>query len=282
MVDIYQTLRDYANVIVVTRTIILIVILAIVFGFIISRIKRALLKRTKSKKYISNIKIFSRLLYYLLVLVLILVAVFSLSGDYTGLGITVGLLSAALGWALQKPITGIAAWIMIIVKRPFRIGDRVIIGNIKGDVYDITITHIYLSEVGGLMPGEETSGRVVMVPNSLLFDMNIINYTLQDDFVLDQVNVSITYESDLDKAIKIALDSAKKILKEIIEKTKKEPYVRTFFEPSNMGVRVRYFVPADRLQEFSSAITKEIFDRIRKEKDVEIAYPHSEVVFRKK
>ncbi len=115
-----------------------------------------------------------------------------LHASWTALGLGVGLLSVAIGWALQRPITGMAAWFMIVVKRPFEIGDRVTIGAVKGDVVDITLTHIYINEIGGLVPSEENSGRTIMIPNSVLFEQNIINYTLQNEFVLDQVVTMVT------------------------------------------------------------------------------------------
>jgi small-conductance mechanosensitive channel len=146
----------------------------------------------------------------------------------------------------------------------------------------MTLTHIYLQEVGGLVAGEENSGRIIMVPNSTLFEQNIINYTQQNEYVLDQVVTLVTYESNLDRAMQISLDSAKKYVKEFVKATKQEPYVRTFFQPSGINVHVRYYAPAKRVQEFSSLITKEIFDRIRQVKDVRIAYPHTEVVFKNK
>lgn len=273
---------DFTKHIPIVRTVITVVITFLIFNLIINFVKRKLLKRVKTKKQISNVEIFSRVLKYIFLIILILIGFSSYYGSWTGLGLGIGLFSAALGWALQRPITGIAAWVMIITKRPFEIGDRIIIGNVRGDVVEITLTHVYISEIGGLVSGEENSGRIIMVPNSTLFEQSIINYTYSnDEYTLDQVAVTITYESNLDKAIKIALESAKKYTKKGRE-TKKEPYIRTYFQPSGMEVRVRYFAPAKRLQEFSSNITKEIFDRIRKTKDVEIAYPHTEVIFKNK
>lgn len=264
------------------RTIITLVAVFLLFNLIITILKRKLLKKAKTKKQISNVEIFSNVSKYVLILILALAGIFSYSGSWTGFSLSIGLFSAALGWALQKPITGIAAWIMIITKRPFDIGDRIIVGNVRGDVIDITLTHIYISEIGGLVAGEEISGRTILIPNSILFEQNIINYTSKNEYVLDQVSVTITYESNLDKAIKIILDSANEQTKEFIEKTKKQPYVRTYFEPSGVGVHVRYFAPAKNLQQVSSDITKKIYERIKKEKSVEIAYPHTEVLVRKK
>jgi small-conductance mechanosensitive channel len=270
------------NFIPIIRTIIVVIILIIVFNFILGIIKKNLLKRAKTKKQISNVEIFSKIFKYVFLLILIIFAIHSYAGSWASLGLTVGLFSAALGWALQKPITGYAAWIMLVIKRPFEIGDRIIIGNIKGDVIDITITHIYIQEIGGIVTGEENTGRIIMVPNSTLFEKNIINYTSKDEYVLDQVVVAVTYESNLDEAMEIALESAKEETKEFIDKIKKEPYIRTFFQPSGINVHVRYFAPAKRLQELSSKITYKISNRIMKTNDVEIAYPHTEVVFGKR
>lgn len=265
----------------ILRTIIVVIILIIIFNFILSVVKKGLLKRAKTKKQVSNIKIFSRIFKYLFLLILVLSAIFSYSGSWTSLGLFVGLLSAALGWALQRPITGIAGWLMVVSKRPFEIGDRVIIGDVRGDVTDITLTHVYISEIGGIVAGEENSGRIIMVPNSVLFEKNIVNYTLQDEYVLDQVVFTVTYESDLDKACEIALDAAKKYTRRF-EEVNEKPYVRTFFQPSGVNVHVRYFCLAKRLQEISSGITKEIHGKIMKTKGVELAYPHTEVILKKK
>ncbi len=266
----------------IIRTIVAVVVAYVIFSLVLGIIKKALLKRVKKKRQRSNVEIFSKVLKYVFFLILILLAVSSYSGSWAGLGLGVGLFSAALGWALQKPITGVAAWIMIVTKRPFEIGDRIIIGNVRGDVKDITLTHIYIREIGGIVAGEENSGRIIMVPNSTLFEKNIINYTSEDEYILDQVSFNITYESNLDKAIDIAIKVAEKETKDIIKKTKKRPYVRTYFKPSGIAVNVRYFAPAKNLQELSSRITQSILRMVKREKEVRIAYPHTEVLLKEK
>ena len=64
-----------------------------------------------------------------------------------------GFLGMILGWSLQAPVTGIAAWLMLILKRPLKIGQRVIVAGITGDVVDITLTHVILNQVGGAVAG---------------------------------------------------------------------------------------------------------------------------------
>jgi len=260
----------------------LVLLLIFAVGFLVGIAKRHLLKKAKSKKQISNIKIFTRVTNIFFIVLIMFVAFFSYSGSWTGLGIFAGLLTAGLGFALQRPITGIAAWFMVVLKRPFSIGDRIIIGNVKGEVYDITLTHTYLDEIGGAIDTEDYSGRNIMVPNYLLFEQNIINYTLMDDYVLGEVLVDVTYESDLEKAIKIAYDSAIKFVEDFSKSAKKDPKVRVKMGPSSVTLKVRFFAPIKLMSETKSNINMEIFSRIREEKEVEIAYPHTEIVFKNK
>ena len=130
--------------------------------------------------------------------------------------------------------------------------------------------------------GEEGSRRTIIMPNYLLFEQSIINYSLQDEFVLGQVEVTVTYEGNLDKAIKICLDAAKKHAKSFSKIVKIEPYTRLALDPNGVLIKVRYFIPFYNVQEISSNITKEIYDNITKAKDVDFAYPHTEFVINKK
>ncbi len=282
MVTFAELIAKIEGFVPLIRTVVIAIVIFFVFNFILSHARRALLKRAKTKKQISNVEIFSKMLRYMFLLILILFIIFSYAGSWTGLGLTVGLFSAALGWALQKPISGIAAWIMIVTRRPFEIGDRIIVGNVKGDVSNVTLTHIYLKESGGRVSSEEISGRIIMIPNSVIFERNIINYTLDSDYVLDEVVVEITFESSLDRAMEIALEAAESVTKKFAKETKKKPYVRTYFKRDGINLHVRYFAPTKQLQEISSKLTQEIYKRIMKTKGVEIAYPHTEVLLRKK
>ena len=96
-----------------------IVIAYIVLNLILNLITKKLRKSVHSKHMHSNVEIFSNVFHYLIILILALYVIFSYSGSLTGFGLSLGLMSAALGWALQRPITGVAGWIMVILKRPF-------------------------------------------------------------------------------------------------------------------------------------------------------------------
>ena len=252
-------------------------IIIVVYVMVNTIIKATLLKKARTKKMKHNVIVFSSLISYFFIFVSIIFLVVSIAGGFVGLGVTAGLLTAALGWALQRPITGIAGWLMVIVTKPFEIGDRIIIGNVRGDVTNITITHVYLSEFGGTIGGEELSGRKVIIPNSVLFEENIINYTSQNEYILDEVVFTITHDSNIEKAKEIAKKGAKKVTKKFTKYNQKKPFVRCNFQPSGIDIRVRYYTIASVRQETNSKITEEIFKEITKEEIVKLAYQHTEV-----
>ncbi len=219
---------------------------------------------------------------YAFIFIALLVLILSFSGDLAAAGISIGLLSAALGWALQKPITGIAAWLMILVKRPFKVGDRVIVDNIKGDIKDITMFYIVLNEFGGTIGGEETSGRTIMIPTSILFEKPITNYTLGNEFILDEIGAEFTHKSNLAKVEKIMIGAAGKFAAGEAKDRQEKPFTRVFFNPSGMRVKIRYYVQAKERQKVMTDITREIYGKVMKEKDTCFAYPHTEVLFSEK
>ena len=281
--EIYLQLEPYMDII---RILLIIIIAIIVFSLILRLIKRILLRKIKTKKHVSNVSTFIDLLRYIFIIFLLIVVFSTYYGRWSDFGFIAGLLTVALGWALQKPISGVVAWLILTIKRPIHIGDRVIISNIKGDITDITLTHIFLDEVGGTIIGEERSGRTVMLPTSIIFEEEIINYTHQDDYILDEVRTAITYESDLKKAEELIMKSVERTMKPLWKKFPKritrDIHNRLEFKDSGIDIKVRYFTIATNRNQISTDIRREIFNQIRNTKDVEIAYPHTEVLFREK
>lgn len=258
----------------------------IIFFIILKIIQHRLLKKVKTKKQISNVRVFLGLLKFLFIFFLIIILISLFHGDFTQLGFVAGLLSVALGWALQKPISGVVAWLILVIRRPFDIGDRVIITGVKGDVTDITLSHIYLEEVGGTIEGEERSGRTVMIPTSIIFEKEIINYTKESDYILVEIITAITYESNLEKAEEIITSAVNKIMapyhQDFPSRIPKDPHIRLHFRESGIDVTVRYYTIATKRNQIATNIRREIFHEIRTTKDVEFAYPHAEVLFKKK
>jgi len=281
--DIFTVLSQYKDIL---ELIAIIIISFIIFSIVLKLIKKSLLEKVKTKKQRSNVTVFTDLLKYLFAFFLIIIGISVYSGKLGDLGFVAGLLTVAVGWALQKPISGVVAWLILVTRQPFHIGDRVIISNMKGDVTNITLTHIFLDEVGGTIDGEEGSGRTVMIPTSVIFEQEVINYTQRDDYILDEVVTAITYESDLKKAEEIVTDAVDSIMKSVREgfpkRIRKDSHVRLMFQDSGIDVIIRYYTIATRRNEVTTSIRREIWNSIRKTPSVEFAYPHTEVLLQEK
>ena len=253
------------------------VALVILYEVLTWLLKRRLSKAAGSERQMAHVRVFLRIWKYAIIFIGALIVIFTYTQSLTALGVSAGFLGAALGWALQSPITGIAAWLMVMIKKPFQPGDRVIIDGIQGDVYDITMTHVYLEEVGGTASGEERSGRFVIIPTSTLFTAKIMNYTLNDEYVFKEVNVAITYESNLNRAVEILKKAAERHTASAINAKKTRPMIRMEFKDSFIELHAKYFVHVREATAVASAITQYIYEHINRTRDVEIAYPHLQV-----
>ncbi len=147
---------------------------------------------------------------YVLIGLLILVS-FTLDNveDYT---IIIGLFTAGITFTLQELILSIAGSFYIFFVRVYKPGDRIEINGIKGDVIDIDSMYTTLMEMGEWISSDNYSGRIVKISNAFVFKGPIKNYSMDFPFVWDELNVLITYGSDVELAKKIVLDKATELL----------------------------------------------------------------------
>jgi small-conductance mechanosensitive channel len=266
-----SALRTLAIVILTTITVI------VVYRMSRRVLRRYMTARAMKTENIENFLLFWR--YFWMVSAVILIAV-SFSGSIANVGISAAFLGMVLGWSLQAPVTGIAAWLMIILKRPFKIGDRVIINGITGDVTDINLTHVLLNQVGGTVGGEDKSGRGVLIPNATLFSQVIYNYIMETGYLLDEVTVQVTFESDIEETERICLNAAREVTHEIIAETGTEPYTRMEFTDWGIRIRVRYQALAMERQRMTSEVTRSIHRQFTGNPKVEFRYPLQEIRYR--
>ena len=248
------------------RGLILVILTLVVLMNLKAYLTRVMRRTLKAKAFnednaTSFLKIWNTLWKFIIAVLVIM----AMTGSLRLLGLTAGFFGMMLGWSLQQPVTGIAAWLMIILKKPFKIGDRVIIAGITGDVTGITLTHVILNQVGGSIGGEEKSGRGILIPNAILFQNTIINYTLDQEYMLDEVPVRLTFDSDWNRAKEIMIAAAGEVTKDIIAKTGEAPFIRAEFLDWGILVRLRYkTIPAKR-QELSTYIIEILLREFGKE-----------------
>jgi small-conductance mechanosensitive channel len=182
-----------------------------------------------------------------------------------------------MGFSLQAPISGFAAWVLVSVMRPFRPGDRVQFPSLGlvGDVKDVGLMYTILDQVGGSVGSEEAVGRNILIPNAMLFSQVAINYTVTQEsaYMLDEVVVRITFNSNWETAEKILLQAAAEITADIIANTKMKPYMRSDLYDYGVYLRLRYQTSVKDRAEISYKISKKIFEEIQQEPTVDLAIP---------
>jgi small-conductance mechanosensitive channel len=183
-----------------------------------------------------------------------------------------------LGWSLQAPVSGFAAWALVSLIRPFRPGDRVQFPTLGlvGDVMRVTALYTVLNQVGGSIGSEEAVGRNILVPNAMLFSQVVINYTVTQEaaYMLDEVVIRITYDSNWETAERVLLQAARDVTGDIIEATKVDPYIRCDWYDYGVYMRLRYQCQVQDRANTAYKIQKLIFQQMQHASDVDLAIPY--------
>ena len=116
--------------------------------------------------------------------------------NLSGLGVALGVAGAGVAFALQEVIASIAGYLAINLARFYRIGDRVQLGGIKGDVIDIGVLRTTIMEMGGWVSGDLYNGKLVRVANSFVFKEPVFNYSADFPFLWDEIIIPIKTHSD--------------------------------------------------------------------------------------
>lgn len=144
-----------------------------------------------------TLKRIKRLVVFLLVLLVGVSVIFV--NWYTAL-ISVGVVSVIVGLSVQTPMTSFIGWIYILVRRPYRVGDRIQIDDATGDVIDVGYIDTTLWEFGGkYISGDHPSGRIIKFPNSKVLNTMVYNYSWPlFPYIWNEIQFNIGYESDLE------------------------------------------------------------------------------------
>ncbi|HEY4229093.1 MAG TPA: mechanosensitive ion channel family protein [Thermoanaerobaculia bacterium] len=156
-----------------------------------------ILSRVRQRAVRYNVR---RVLQLAFTLLLVFSAVSILFVGWYGTAVSLGLLSLILGFALQAPLTSFFAWIYLLARAPYRIGDRIRIGQATGDVIDVGYLDTTLWEFGGeFLSTDHPSGRIIRFPNSTIFNSTVYNYSWPlFPYIWNEITVQVAYESDLE------------------------------------------------------------------------------------
>ncbi|MBT3336446.1 MAG: mechanosensitive ion channel family protein [Anaerolineae bacterium] len=200
-----------------------------------------------------------------------------------------GLLSAGIAIALKDPLMNIAGWMYIITRKPFDVGDRIEINDVAGDVIDIRIFQFSIMEIGNWVQADQSTGRVLHIPNGVIFNSILGNYTRGFEYIWNELEVLITFESNWKKA-KILLQkivddfNAEELsaIEEAFRQTsqpylikvgKITPIVYTSVKESGVLLSIRYLCNPRRRRSSTSTIWENTLTAFAEEKDIHLAYP---------
>ena len=139
---------------------------------------------------------------------------------YTGL-VSLGVISLIVGLAVQTPMTSFIGWLYILVRAPYRVGDRIQIGNATGDVLEVSYLDTTLWEFGGkYLSSDHPSGRIIKFPNSQVLNAPVYNYSWPlFPYIWNEIKFQIAYDSDLEFVGKTMREVAEEELgKEMVER----------------------------------------------------------------
>jgi len=141
--------------------------------------------------------------------------------DPANLTAAAGLLTAGLAFALQKVVTALAGYFVILRGKTFTVGDRITMGGVRGDVVALGFFQTTILEMGQppavqsadpaiWVESRQFTGRIVTVANSRVFDEPVYNYTRDFPFIWEEMRLPIAYGDDRAQAERILLDAARR------------------------------------------------------------------------
>lgn len=182
--------------------------------------------------------------------------------DPTRLATGLGLVTAGLAFALQKVVTALAGYFVILRGRTFNVGDRIVMGGVRGDVIALDFTQTTIMEMGQPPPVQQAeppiwvqsrqyTGRVVTVSNARIFDEPVYNYTRDFPYLWEELTVPIPYAADRRRAESLLLEVARKhtvALSDLGADALREMQRRYFLKPAEVAPSVYYRLADNALE----------------------------------
>ncbi|WP_108658416.1 mechanosensitive ion channel family protein [Acuticoccus kandeliae] len=205
------------------------------------------------------------LIHYGLLVLLFIIALNLMGVQTTSLIAILGAASLAIGLALQGSLTSLAAGMMIIIMRPFKIGDYIEVSGHAGTVKSITL---FLTELATYDNVQK------LMPNSQVWGATVTNYSVYATRLLD-IAVSIDYDDSIDDALKALREIA-----DSDERVLAEPAPNAFVSDmgeSSVDLTLRIWVSASDYWEAKRGLTKRAKEEIEA-RGMSIPYPHRQMV----
>ena len=199
-----------------------------------------------------------------------------------------GLISAGIAIALKDPLVNMVAWAFILIRQPFKVGDRIQIGKVSGDVIDIRLFQFSVNEIGNWVDSDQSTGRIIHIPNGIVFTEPQANYTAGFEYIWNEIPVLVTFESDWIKAKQILTEivnhqgvllssEAEKQIKEAAKRflifyNKLTPIIYTTVKDSGVLLTMRFMCDPRERRSVEEKIWEDVLNRFAECDDIDFAY----------
>jgi small-conductance mechanosensitive channel len=197
----------------------LLTIAFIVIAWLVAWMLRQILKQFIGSRSGTRFQFWAKQGVSLVVAAILILGVMSIWFDSPArLASVVGLIGAGIAFALQRVITAVAGYFVILRGKTFNVGDRILMGGVRGDVIGLTFMQTRIMEMGqsprekdddsSWVYSRQFTGRIVTVTNDKVFDCPVYNYTHEFAFLWDEMSFPVHFHQDFGKAERIILDAA--------------------------------------------------------------------------
>jgi small-conductance mechanosensitive channel len=223
-----------------------------------------------------------------------IVVLFVWLGSGSNLTMAMGILGAGVAFASQEVIGSFAGYVNIVTSGLYHIGDRVRIGDVVGDVLDISILRTTVMEIGEWVNADQYTGRVVTVANRAVFSAPVFNYTRHWRYLWDEIMIPVTYASDWRRAGEIMLEHGREYTSRFlgeaqaelqylaqvypVQKASVEPTLYVMMTDNWIEITLRYVVEARERRQVTGQLHRELLQHFEAEPDITVASATFEIV----
>lgn len=231
---------------------------------------------------------------YIISLVSIVIIFFIWIQNINSITIFLGVAGAGLALALQEVILCVAGWLLILIRHPFEVGDRVEINGMKGDIIDIRLFQTSMLEIGNWVDADQSTGRIINFPNSFVFKHSNFNYSRGFEFIWNEIPILLTFESDWKRGREIMLEHAEKLAEGMEEKVRRKidvmrnrymiyygkltPIVYVNIKDSGVELTLRYLTDSKKRRATQDELCQNILNAFESEESVNFAYPTYRII----
>ena len=254
-------------------------------------IRGAMQARIKDQTHLHTLRMLIRNTLFFAGSAIILAIWLEASANFT---VAMGILGAGIAFASQEVIGSFAGYLNIVTGSLYRIGDRVRIGDVVGDVMDISILRTTVMEIGEWVKADQYTGRIVTIANRAVFADPVFNYTQHWRYLWDEITIPVTYTSDWRRAGELMLEHGRQysahlqeqaraelhnmVRRYLVHDTPVEPSLYLIMTDNWIELTLRYIVEARERRAVKGQLHQELLQHFESEPKITVASATFEIV----